>query len=157
MPRLAQSQSLPHDAQPAPIEWQVRGELRTVHAGEPQVWLHLQAHTLAWLACQRCLQPGKHRVEADRWIRFVRDEAQAEVLDAELEEDVLAMPHRLDLAGLLEDELLLSLPLVPRHASCPHPLPMSAGDDDAPDAAAAHPFAALRLLKPGQGNGPDKA
>jgi uncharacterized protein len=53
----------------------------------------------------------------------------------------------LDLRPLIEDELILALPLVPRHASCPKPLPMSAGEDDLRDGdEAEHAFAGLASL-----------
>ena len=37
---------------------------------------------------------------------------------------MLALEPALDLRGLVEDELLLALPLVPRHEVCPEPLPI---------------------------------
>jgi uncharacterized protein len=46
-------------------------------------------------------------------------------LDADSEDDVLALTRALDLQELVEDELLLALPLVPRHEVCPQALPMS--------------------------------
>ena len=51
-------------------------------------------------------------------------------------------------------ELILALPLVPRHEHCPQPLPMSAGDLDGPaEGDSQHAFASLAgLLRktPGQ-------
>ena len=61
----------------------------------------------------------------------------------------------LDLVELIEDELILALPLVPRHEHCPVTLPASAADEGAEDAAAEpapSPFAALARLK-GKGQG----
>jgi uncharacterized protein len=87
----------------------------------------------------------------DRRLRFVRDEAQAETLDAESEDDVLALPRWLDARELVEDEMLLALPLVPRHDRCPQPLPMSAevsADEAVSDRP--NPFAVLQSLKPGR-------
>jgi uncharacterized protein len=40
---------------------------------------------------------------------------------------VLALEPALDLKELVEDELLLALPLVPRHEVCPEPLPFEPG------------------------------
>ena len=48
-------------------------------------------------------------------LRFVDGEAQAEALDADSEDDVLALAPALDLRTLVEDELLLAWPIVPRH------------------------------------------
>ena len=52
-------------------------------------------------------------------------------------------------ASLVEDELLLALPLVPRHEVCPEPLPI---EPEAEAPASAHPFAALAALKRGPGS-----
>lgn len=132
--------------EPAPeVQWRVRGELLPVTGGAAEVWLHLSARTELALSCQRCLGPVHEAVHIDKPLRFVPDEAQAAALDAELEDDVLALERALDLRELVEDELLLALPLVPRHETCPQPLPMPA---DAPEAEQkASPFAALAQLK----------
>lgn len=153
--RLAQCQSTPDDAPAPPVQWQARAEQRQA-GGERQLWLHLRARTSAWLTCQRCLQPYEQRLDVDRRLRFVHDEATAEALDAESEDDVLALPRWLDLRELVEDELLLALPLVPRHVSCPQPLPASLPADarDARSDALTHPFSALEALKrPKRGDG----
>ncbi len=113
-----------------------------------EIWLHLTARACVWRDCQRCLQPVALALDLARALRFVADEATAEALDAESEDDVLALPRYLDLHELVEDELLLALPLVPMHMQCPQALPTSV-DFDAGDelAAPAHPFAALAALQ----------
>ena len=112
-------------------------------------WLHLNAATTLSLTCQRCLQPVAVPLAVDRWFRFVADEATAEAEDGDSEEDVLALEPRPSLRELVEDELLMVVPLVPMHGQCPEPLaaavadaPAPAGQDDKP-----HPFAALARLK----------
>ena len=73
-----------------------------------------------------------------------RSAAEAAQLDEHSEDDVLALPQRLDLHELLEDELILALPIVPRHGVCPQALPLAA----VPEAEAApNPFAALAALR----------
>lgn len=134
----------------AAIHWQAEGELRPVSGGEPEVWLHLSSQACLSMRCQRCLNPLAVPLDLDRWIRFVRDAAQAEALDAELEDDVLELQRHMDLCELVEDELLLALPLVPRHDRCPDPLPSTAGDGETADGgrpARPNPFAALEQLK----------
>jgi uncharacterized protein len=81
----------------------------------------------------------------DRRFRFVRTEAEALKLDEVSEDDVLVLEPRLDVGTLLEDELILGLPIVPMHRACPQPLqpPQDAVLDD----AAPHPFAALAALR----------
>ncbi len=147
--RLAGSQSLPQDTPAAPVSWRCAGECRPVPVGQAEIWLRIVVRTEVWLTCQRCLQPLSCPLEVDRDIRFVRGEAEAEALDAESEHDVLALTRMLDLRELVEDELLLALPLVPRHAACPQPLNWTgagAGADEAGQAAEA-PFAALLGLR----------
>jgi uncharacterized protein len=152
--RLSESQTLPQDATAAPVQWRLQGERVATSVGDPEQWLHLSASTTVWLTCQRCLQPLAEALAVDRRLRFVRDEAQAEALDAESEDDVLAMPRWLDARELIEDELLLALPLVPRHDQCPQALPMSVEADVGPDEGIEerpNPFAVLKSLKPGKG------
>ncbi|MBL8350043.1 MAG: DUF177 domain-containing protein [Burkholderiaceae bacterium] len=151
--RLADSQTPPQDLVLPEVAWSVHGERLPVAGGEPELWLTLAVQASVWLTCQRCLQPFRVPLAFERRLRFVRGEAEAEALDAESEEDVLALSRWLDLRELVEDELLLALPLVPRHEVCPEPLPVSAGEaapgDDAPEPL--HPFAALQALKAGRG------
>lgn len=146
LPRLAE---VDVSEGPAPrVHWSAQAELRPVLGGEGEIWLHLQAQAEVAMACQRCLASVRTPVSVDRWIRFVTGEAQAEALDAESEDDVLALPRWLDLAELVEDELLLALPIVPRHETCPAPLPMPAQPvEDEEGEARPNPFAVLAQLK----------
>jgi uncharacterized protein len=128
------------------VEWRARGERRHVRGGDQQVWLHLAAATGLALECQRCLEPVEVKIEARRSFLFVHGEDTAAQLDAETEDDVLALTRALDLRELLEDELLLALPLVPRHDACPKPLPVRHDDAEAAEAPP-HPFSALATLK----------
>lgn len=146
--RLCAMQTAPQDWLMPPLGWRVRGERRPVAGQEPQVWLHIQAQAALWLTCQRCLQPYRTDVVVDRAVRFVRGEDQAEALDAESEEDVLALPRELDLRELVEDELLLALPIVPRHEACPE-APPALAESAAVAAQTQRPFAVLKALKPG--------
>ena len=138
------------DAKPAEsdrVHWHAQGEQRGMKGGAPQTWLHLGASARLALVCQRCLAPVDMPLQAERSFLFVADEDTAARLDADAEEeDVLAMTRALDLRALVEDELLLALPLVPRHEVCPEPLPV-ADEDETPEEAPAHPFAALAALK----------
>ncbi len=147
LPRLSDSTlRLPGDGAPAAVAWSARGEQRPVTGGEPEVWLQLQAETAVWLQCQRCLQPLHEPLAVARWFRFVATEEEAERLDETSEDDVLVLPRSLDLQDLLEDELILAMPLVPRHGTCPQPLPTSVGEEALEDEPP-NPFAALAALK----------
>ena len=122
--RLADLQVPPQDVGQADVHWRVQGERRLKSGSEAELWLTLSVQAPVWLTCQRCLQPMAVGLALDRRLRFVHGESQAEALDAESDDDVLALPRWLDLRELVEDELLLSLPLVPRHETCPQPLPV---------------------------------
>jgi uncharacterized protein len=113
------------EARPDPADevlWKANAEARSVRAGGTEAWLHLHVDAHLSLVCQRCLQPVAAALHFDRSFRFVADEKQAAAIDADIEEDVLVLSRNFDLVELIEDELLLALPLVPRHEICPHPL-----------------------------------
>lgn len=76
------------------------------------------------MKCQRCLQPVEVEVDSDRLLYVAGSEAEAERLEATLadvEIEVLVVERNLDLAEVVEDEVLLSLPLIPKHAHCEVP------------------------------------
>jgi uncharacterized protein len=134
------------------VRWRARGELVNPQHLQPQVWMHLDAETVMPLVCQRCLQPVDVPLEVRRSFRFVADEAMAAAQDDEAEEDLLALSRSFDLLELVEDELLMELPVAPRHEVCPEPVKMSAADAefDAASAEKENPFAILGRLKPGK-------
>jgi uncharacterized protein len=142
--RLAQSQySSPTESRAATLDWQLRGELRHSSGAAPTVWLHLQARAQIHLQCQRCLQAAPFDVVVNRSVRFVANEDEAAEQDLDSEEDVEVLTPSLDAMNWLEDELLLALPLVPRHESCPQPLATPTEADE----PLVNPFAVLAQLK----------
>jgi uncharacterized protein len=88
-------------------------------------------------------------VSAHASFRFVADEATAAAEDDESEEDLLVLMPELNIFELIEDELIMSAPLVPMHETCPTEVPMSAVDEAFEEALEArpNPFAALAQLK----------
>lgn len=134
------------DAAMPPVTWSATGEMRAVVAGPAQTWLHLEVDATVRLLCQRCLLPLQEALSARRSFLFVSDEAEAARLDEELDDDVLVLSRSLDMTALAEDELILALPLVPRHERCPEPL--SAPVDSLAGAGVRpNPFAALEALR----------
>lgn len=134
------------------VVWQAHGEMRAgASGGAPAVWLHLQAEASVPLTCQRCLGPVDTPLKVDRWFRFVNDEATAAAEDDDCEEDLLALEPRPRLHDVLEDELLMELPLVPLHDTCPVPVVMQASDPmvgmDGGEPERKNPFAELARLK----------
>ncbi|GAB4397711.1 MAG: DUF177 domain-containing protein [Rhodoferax sp.] len=136
------------------LQWSADFFMRPGPQGQTQAWLTLRAQAQVPLICQRCLLPVLMPVEFVRDFRFVASEAQAEAEDDEAEEDLLVLSRQFDLAELLEDELILSLPLVPRHDVCPEPVVMSAVDPLFDSAAQRpNPFQALTAIKPARHGG----
>ena len=130
----------------AMVDWTAQGSLVPAAGAEDEVWLRVQAQATVARQCQRCLQPMDAALDVDRRFRFVRTEAQAAALDETSDDDVLVLLPRLDLMALLEDELILALPIVPMHALCPVPL-LPADGDAVLDEQPPHPFAALAALR----------
>ncbi len=149
------------------ITWSAQGRLLPQRLGDPHMWLDLEASGhLAW-ECQRCLHAVTDTVTLDLSIRFAKDEAAAVALDAEMDEDVLALSRQFDLIELIEDELIMAQPIVPRHATCPvdvaslmsndpadeAPAQVEEQGDEAPALTASgrpNPFAVLAKLKKSQ-------
>jgi len=140
------------------VQWQARGELRPRTGAEDEVWLHLQAEANVPLTCQRCMGVVQTPVEVDQWYRFVASEDIAMAEDDQSEEDLLVMEPQFNLLAVLEDELLMALPLVPMHEECPVAPKLQAGDIEGPNAAGSageggepgkkpNPFAVLAQLK----------
>ncbi|HRD84304.1 MAG TPA: DUF177 domain-containing protein [Rubrivivax sp.] len=102
----------------------------------PQPWLHLEAQACLEMQCQRCLGAVVVALSVDRDFRFVMGEDEAARQDEQSDEDVLPLARELDLQALVEDELILALPLVPRHDRCPSPLTSGTTPDSPPPDAA---------------------
>lgn len=152
MQRVAQEASEPVDGIAA--SWSTQGELRTPAGAEPQVWLHLQVQARLPMTCQRCMGRVEMVLAVDRSFRFVADEDTAMALDDGVEEDLLVLDRQFDLLGLVEDELLMALPVVPRHEVCPTTVTLQVADAefDIAQSEKPNPFAVLQKLKAGKAN-----
>ena len=101
------------------------------------------------LVCQRCLLAFQGHVAQTTLVLLARDEQELATLDEEdRDHEVILADAPLDPIALVEDELLLTLPFVPRHplAECPAARDDSASD---PEPRAASAFGALAALKSG--------
>ena len=135
-----------------PLNWSAHGEIRVDEAGAEQIWLHLTVDTSLPLTCQRCLGPVNIAVVLNQSFRFVGSEEAAEAQDEESEEDVLALSQDFSLSDLIEDEVLMALPVVPRHEACPVGLKLVVVDPgfEAASAEKRNPFAVLAKLQDGK-------
>ena len=131
------------------VNWQAAPELRSGNAGQMDVWLHLAASASVPLTCQRCMGVVQTALHVDQWYRFVATEDIAMAEDDDSQEDLLVLAPQFDLTEVLEDELLMALPLVPMHDKCPVAPVFSAGVIDVPGDLEdkPNPFAALAQLK----------
>ena len=131
------------------VSWYAEGEHVPETGGPGHLWLHLEADAQVPMVCQLCLGVTLVDLQVDRSFRFVKDEATAEALDEEAEEDLLAISKDFNLRQLIEDELLMELPLVPMHEECPQALPMASSDQDfeAASTEKTNPFAVLAGLR----------
>ncbi|MBY0466017.1 MAG: YceD family protein [Burkholderiales bacterium] len=129
------------------VNWRVQAELRDAVDTDSQVWMHLDVSASLPMVCQRCMTPVMVQVASQQWFRFVADEATAEAEDDVSEEDVLVLSARFNLLALVEDELLMSMPLVPMHGECPVAVVTQVADKDFVDGPVEriHPFADLKL------------
>ena len=148
LPRLLDEQ-VAGDLQAGLVAWRLEGRLVPQSGGADQIWLDVQASVALPMQCQRCMGPVLVDVHAQASFRFVADEATAEAEDDESEEDLLVLTPELDVWELIEDELIMSVPIVPKHEICPATVTLSVADEAFEEALAAkpNPFAALAQLK----------
>ncbi len=101
------------------------------------------------IACQRCLEPCRIVVDREVRLAFVSDADEASRIPDAYDPWILD-DGRVLLSDLIEDELLLAIPDIPRHpdGSCATP-PSSGGGSHTPGKPAANPFAMLGSLKKG--------
>lgn len=124
----------------------VRGTVRFGRQGGIAV-AEVLMHGAAVLRCQRCMQPLALPVDSVARVALLTDAGAASTVPEPFE-PVLAPTGRISVGELVEEELLLSLPIVPLHGAggeCESAA--LAGVNEAPaDATTQRPFAALSEL-----------
>jgi uncharacterized protein len=141
LPRAADR--LAPESGPAEVSWRITGSVDA--AGRPALEIGLDG--VVPLVCQRCLKPFAWPVGQRTLLLLARDERELARLDAEDEREVMLATSAIDTATLLEDELLLTLPFVPRceRTECAQAAIAAAFGPEAHTSAPA--FAALAALK----------
>ncbi len=136
---------LASDAAEARVAWRIDGGADP--SGRPA--LTVTVFGSVPLVCQRCLQPFALGVNQSTMLLLARSDGELASLDAEEPEAVLAS-SALDARGLIEDELLLSLPFSPRHpeGECEAATTIVTSAVDA-ERGKLSPFARLSALKNG--------
>jgi len=101
------------------------------------------------LVCERCMQSMMHHVDTDLSVGLIRHERQAEHLAEQYEPWLIDSDAPVELSAVVEDELLLAIPIVPKHEHACLPREMwqsgeeNIGEEDKPES----PFAVLSALK----------
>lgn len=114
------------------------------------LWLEYQVEGVLWLACQRCLSPLDIDVSGEYILAILKDESEIGRVDGAefvLVDEICSNDGRkmLPLRDLLEDELLLALPLSARHEDC-----QMLVDETDEQNVLDNPFAILATLKQNQ-------
>lgn len=124
------------------IAWSVDGS--TSKHGFPQLTLSVSG--TVQLVCQRCLTPFAYEMDSSTDLMLGKDDAHADEIEEIIDDesiDVIVGSRECDIRDLIEDEALLALPQVPKHAVCPSNDLLDKLKDDKPS-----PFAGLKHLKP---------
>jgi len=104
-------------------------------------WLQLDIAGEPVLCCQRCLGGMKYPLAIRSRLQLIAP--GADWPDDDLEDDsadAIAADAELNVLSLVEDEVLLALPIAPRHEQCESPSASASGNGSSP-------FAALADLK----------
>lgn len=116
------------------IDFRVEGHL----GRQDQLRLRLTAGGKLRMTCQRCLVPVDLPLRASAELELAG--SLREIEDAEDDVDRVLASGNLAVASLVEDEIILALPMVPRHAECPEGARTE-------ELGRGSPFAALARLK----------
>ncbi|MCB1671757.1 MAG: DUF177 domain-containing protein [Pseudomonadales bacterium] len=122
----------------------------TDSGGRRRIGGHLSA--VVQLTCQRCLEPVAVDLDEDFDLVLVPDETAAGNLDKEYDPWICA-DHRIVLAELLDEQILLGMPIVSYHRQgpCAEAERLESGSDEAQESdvekRANSPFAVLAELQ----------
>lgn len=142
MKRLLEVVNNPEGAAEVALNFAIDGQ------GIPRVRGRVRADLV--LTCQRCLEPVRIPVDADMCLGIVAAEDEARRLPGQYD-PLVAHGEQLLIAEVVEDEILLALPAIPRHdpAECTAAADVERGQsgvgetvEDSPG-----PFAILAQLK----------
>jgi uncharacterized protein len=117
---------------------------RIEREGETRPGLHLRVSGRLSLHCQRCLAEVGFDCVIDSRLLLIPPGAEWPEEDVETDDyDAIPASRELSVSSLVEEEVLLTLPIVPRHADCLPPAGMAAEEEKSEPS----PFAVLAGLK----------
>ena len=100
------------------------------------------------LLCERCMEPMAHSIKLSTMLAIIGHEGKIEGLAEQYEPWLLSDTKLVDPAEVVEDELILALPLVPKHDyPCLPDALWQAGEQEIEAEKPASPFAVLSALK----------
>lgn len=112
--------------------------------GQHRALMHCTVIATVEMPCQRCLEPMSVELVAEAVLALVITEEQAANLPAGYE-PLLAKDDMVELASVVEDELLLVLPLAPSHDT--EGCSRTESEPESPLEDKPNPFAVLETLK----------
>jgi uncharacterized protein len=149
LPRVAEEAStvIPSDG----FAWTVQTDFEDSPGSEPHQILELGLKGCLHLVCQRCLQDCAVDLDEKRRFVLVLTDAEADEYPIEDEEqEPLVVNQHFNLLETIEDEVLLSLPLIPKHPEgfC-EPHASTFGDDEGEGVSdeRENPFNILKNMK----------
>jgi uncharacterized protein len=101
------------------LAYRVQGQIGPLNSGRSRPQLVLEVDGALSVCCQRCLEGIDYPVRIRSLLELVRDEE--ELTQEEIEDDskdFLTAQKELDVVALIEDEVILDLPVAPRHENC---------------------------------------
>jgi uncharacterized protein len=125
-------------------EGEVRYALEFGRDAGNQAFVEVRAEAELPLLCQRTLERYLHRVRLVQQLGLLTSEAQEDALPEHMEPLLLPESGELNPADLVEDELILAMPVVPINPDSSMPAQDWQDDEDEPKQ---NPFAALSALK----------
>ncbi|PCI61205.1 MAG: hypothetical protein COB34_01480 [Methylophilaceae bacterium] len=99
--------------------------------------LHLKIDTILSVICQRCLEPMPLALTLAH--HYVVNESEPDGIEAGDDFDWVETSREMDLSALIEDELLMAVPLAPTHSHACKPTKQESGEKH-------NPFAVLKGL-----------
>ena len=112
---------------------------------KPGLYLEIQGNMQ--LTCQRCLGKLLHFVDVRTFLLLATSEKEFNQVDDDDTSDAILAEPDLDIFDLIEDEIILSLPISVRHAEGECGIPASSKNITSDKINTLHPFATLALLK----------
>ena len=122
-------------------------QLRVSDDGSGRVIVRGRVKAQLTLTCQRCLGPVTRALTTEFKLVWVHSDAQAAALPPEPYEPLLSASGRVKVSELLEDELLLALPIVAVHATPEECSELGQRPASRPAETTANPFAVLGASK----------